>query len=554
MTTPLRIGVAPATELTRRARLLDALAQAYPVEFVAPDAGAEALVTFGVEAAGDVRVPALSLLHDESAEAGDEPTAVTLSGDDRLARPLRGASLTDRHVGAIVSGSDALAAGERLSGEGLSGDALTGEPLAGDLLAAAGGRPLWWRAGAGVEVGAAAPLELDESEALRDRLAPGRNLALLPLAHFLANLTADRRWQPGPLRAAIILDDPNLHWPTYGRVRYAEMARHAAEHDYHVSMATVPLDAWLVNPRVARLFAAASDRLSLCIHGNDHTGPELGRPRSDAEGTALAAEALKRIERFERRSGVAVSRVMVPPHERVSEPAARALRACDYDAICTTRPYPWMVSQLRAPWLTRPPEAGPLAGWHTVDVVAGGLPVLLRSAFRHPREDLVLRAFLGQPLIVYGHHDDLDGDLDLLAQVAADVNRLGDVDWCPLGDMARASVETRVEGDALHVRPRARRVRVDVPASVRRLEVDLSVLGLPPDAPLHANGGTVSGDATVAVDGPGSVDLEAGSAPVPPSTARTPAYRRAWPLARRWASEVRDRVEPVRTRPASAER
>jgi len=43
--------------------------------------------------------------------------------------------------------------------------------------------------------------------------------------------------------------------------------------------------------------------------------------------------------------------------------------------------------------------------------------------------DLALRAFLGHPLIVYGHHEDVAAGLEPLADVAARVNRLGDVRW-----------------------------------------------------------------------------------------------------------------------------
>jgi hypothetical protein len=80
------------------------------------------------------------------------------------------------------------------------------------------------------------------------------------------------------------------------------------------------------------------------------------------------------------------------------------------------------------------------------------------------------------------------------------------------------------------------------------------VLGLADDTPLRASGGTVSGPATIDVGGSGTVELESGTAPALPRAPRTPAHRRAWPLARRWASEVRDRVEPLRMRPAAAGR
>jgi len=256
----------------------------------------------------------------------------------------------------------------------------------------------------------------------------------------------------------------------------------------------VPLDARCAHPRAIRLFREGAAHLSLCIHGNDHDGPELGRPRKDAEAMALLAQALRRIEAFERRTAVAVDRVMIPPHERLSEAMARALLACGFRALATTRPYPWVADTPERFWLERPPEAGPLAAWGPVDVVAGGLPVLLRASFlRHPREDLVLRAFLGQPLILYGHHDLLAGGPDALAQAAAEIDRLGDVRWRSLGAIACA---------------------------------------LSPARPINGSDGSLAPQGSPA---PPALDPRALAAiPLPP--------RRLTPLLRRLASEGRDRV------------
>jgi hypothetical protein len=284
------------------------------------------------------------------------------------------------------------------------------------------------------------PDELAEGEALRQRLRPGDNRALLALARFLAELTAHLRPPPPPLQAAFVIDDPNLRRRRYGHIDYARLLEHARAHGYHVSIAMVALDGRLARRESAatRIFREGSEHLSLCIHGNDHDGPELGRPTREGDALALVAQALRRTADFERRTGLEVDRVMVPPHERLSEPVARALHACGFDAICTTRPYPWVADTPERHWLARPPEAGPLAAWRPVDRVAGGLPVLLRAEFDHPREDLALRAFLGQPLILYGHHDLLANGPDALAQAAAEINRLGDVRWRSLGEIARA--------------------------------------------------------------------------------------------------------------------
>ncbi len=132
-------------------------------------------------------------------------------------------------------------------------------------------------------------------------------------------------WQDAPTRASFIIDDPNLHWPSYGHVRFPELALDAAENGYHVAFGTIPLDAWLVHPGVARLFRENRHVLSLLVHGNDHLREELNRPRSDREALALLAQALQRVTALERRAGVGVSRVMVAPHGLCGEQMMRAM-------------------------------------------------------------------------------------------------------------------------------------------------------------------------------------------------------------------------------------
>ena len=118
------------------------------------------------------------------------------------------------------------------------------------------------------------------------------------------------------------------------------------------------------------------------------------------------------------------------------------------EAVTMSRPYPWVTGT----WLAAPGDAGPLAGWEMADQIAGGLPVLLRNGFKHPREDLALRAFLGQPLILYGHQHDLADGLDGLRAAAAQINALGPVRWDSLTGIARAGFQTRRDGERLHVR------------------------------------------------------------------------------------------------------
>lgn len=444
----LRVGIVPACEHSARTRLWAALEAAYPVRFEGREGdtlrGMDGVLVFGPGGTGGGAggapsgaggapsngIPSLTLRGEETTRAAVRSLA--LASDSALARPLRGAVLSDSYSAALSgAGADEV------------------------VLATLDGTPAWVLAGASSQRVACAPTELEPGEALRERLRPGRCLALLALVHFLGELTAHLRPPPPPLRAAFVIDDPNLRRPRYGHLDYAQLLSHARVHGYHLAVAMVPLDARFAHPCAVRLFREGSAHLSLCVHGNDHDGAELGRPRSDARATAVVAQALRRSASFERRTGVAVDRVMVPPHERLSEPVARALRACGFQAVTTTRPYPWVADTSDRSWLARPPAVGPLAAWGPVDVVAGGLPVLLRADFReHPREDLALRAFLGQPLILYGHHDLLAGGPDALGEAAAEIDRLGDIEWSSLGDIARTHMHAPVESRPLAAIPR----------------------------------------------------------------------------------------------------
>jgi hypothetical protein len=428
----VRVGIFPARELAARARLWTALEAVHAIRFVAREEGnwrdLDAIVRIGADLQpSPPRVPCLSMIGEERGKPG-RACPIELIDDPALARPLRGARLSD----AWASPRD----------QGV-------EPAGGDVvLASLDGAPAWVLGG-GASVHhrvACAPTELAQGEALRERLQAGRCLALLALVQFLRDL--DPHYEPGSLRAAFVIDDPNLHWPSYGHIRYPDLLRHAREHGYHLAIAMTPLDGWLAHPRAVRVFREGTRHLSICIHGNDHDGPELGRPDSWPENLARASQALNRSAAFAKRTGLTVERVMVPPHERLTESAAQALAICGFHAICTTRPYPWIAASADVSWLQGPPGANALSGWRSTELVAGGLPMLLRTDFLYPREDHVLRAFLGQPTILYGHHDLLADGMDVLEHATRELNRLGDVRWSSLGEIARAVVTPSAPLDA----------------------------------------------------------------------------------------------------------
>jgi hypothetical protein len=534
---PVRVGVFPAAELEHRRNLFAALELAFPVRFEGRgsaelnDLGGALELGDGAQAAAAAAagVPSLSLRRSEPAEDRDF-VDLALSEAAELDSRLHGAHLPDCRLGGALR-----------AGGGLETSAGT------TVLGSCRGEAVWVCDGHR-STAVLSPSELEPGEALRERLRDGRSAALLPLVHFLRELTAPIAWQPPAARACFLFDDPNLHWPSYGFVRLAELSRHAREHGYHASLATVPLDGWLGHPAAVRTLRESQGALSLAVHGNDHYGAELEAIDSEQRALGLAAQALRRTRAFGRRHGVPVEPVMVPPHEECSRATMRALRRCGFEAITMTRPFPWLAPPPRS-WLTRPPEAGPLAGWGPSDR-AEGLAVLLRHPFvdRSPAE-LALRAFLGQPLVLYGHQADLRDGLGILAAAAADVDRLGPTRWCSLGEIAAGSYETRRQGSTLEVRPASRRAVVELPDDVEQLLVSPREDGTgPTPSRLLVDGRTHPLDDPIAI-GPGTrVELELGhDDEVDPASVPAPP-RQPMALPRRLFSEGRDRLAPLLAR------
>ena len=524
------VGVTPGSVLEENLGLFEALELVFPVRFE-PRARGDMQGVDGALVLGDfadaptcrclIATPCTS--HQDSANG--QGTGVRFASSSTLDPCLRGALLHD----ARVAGLSPLAVepGEEVLAEGPNG-------------------PVWTRQGPGeaqVHRVALSPAQHDSSLPLRAQLRAGQFLSMLPLAVFLRELTEPHQWTRPPLRASFVMDDPNLRWPTYGFIDFRSLASHAAEHGYHVAIAPVPLDSWPVSGSAAGVFAEAPESLSLCIHGHAHIRHELERFRSGDEARRELAVALRRVSELERRAGVHVDRVMAAPHERCSAVTTEAMLQLGFEALVIDRANPWRF---------RPEKEKPVAGWELAELVSGGLPVIRREDLSVSREDLILRAFLGQPLVLYAHHDDLSEGPDFLATLANEINRLGEVRWTSLGEIARTNFLSRRSGSRLTVRMLCRQAQVRLLAGISNLLVEM------PGVDGAADGRVSIGGISTRWERDGC-NLRSPGAPVdsdtvdvvitPPRNTRAASIdgRRAssWALCRRLIGECRDRAQPI---------
>lgn len=514
------VAVRPAAALAARTRLFSSLEAAFPIKFAAaPVAEPNAQIVF---------------CSDEPSTGGDEPPGAGLPtfviGGEGVSSPvpqqarLSSCAAVDQRVrGLAVPYRRAdLELGPR--------------DRAHVALATGPSGPVWTASSEGPPrhfLTCGLP-ELGPEQALRD-LFVEHALAGVALVQFLRGVSDSRLFPPPKLRAVILFDDPNLRWRTYGFIDFERLHKHAGEHRYHAAMAMIPLDGWRQHRSTVDLFRRNPERLSLTLHGNNHVANELTRPMDEVSALAIAAQAMQRAKRFESRYGLAMDRVMIPPHGMCSGGIARALGALGFDALCAIHPYPWT---------EHPPADRPLAGWEPAEY-ASGCVVIPRIPFTTAFAEIAIRAFLGHPLVLYGHHDDLANGLDQLAETASLVNGLGDVEWLSLGGIAASNYSIMQEGGLIRVRPYSHRVQVDVPPGTDSLVVER-----PRNAGDQLAGWSVDGSSNVPFGsairpGPGRIGIRLNPACGVDPKKVSPPTRRVWPIVRRAATETRDRLRPL---------
>jgi hypothetical protein len=389
--------------------------------------------------------------------------------------------------------------------------------------------------------------ELNDNEPLF-RFFNGRQfLHLLPFLLFLRSLTEDRRWEPPPLQACFMFDDPNLHWPTYGFIKYSEMVQHAKMFRYHTSIATIPLDTWFVHTPTASIFKENRQEISLLIHGNDHISKELARLHSDDERNLILWQALKRIEDFERGSGVEVSRVMAPPHGACNERFLAGLSNLGFEAACISRGSLHSYNS-NAKWLST-------LGMSPSDIIEG-LTVFPRFPLsKSCHNSILIAALLHQPIIPVGHHQDVSAGLGILDDLSAFINSMGDINWANMTGISRSNFARMISGRTLQVKMFAKRIEVNVFEGIDSIRVERSWLEEVDSEPLTWRALEDSAewkqhrlDEIIPVS-PGQ-KIEIISNPTSCQAMNNSQVRklRIWPMVRRQLTEVRDRVAPALNR------
>jgi hypothetical protein len=414
-----------------------------------------------------------------------------------------------------------------------------------DVLASQDGKPVWLRRRmerSDVTIVTWALPCFGREDHIHEHFQPGKFLNLLPLLQFLRNLTCRRDWQSPPTTACLLVDDPSLHSKTYGYLDFRRLAADAREQRFYVSIATVPLDCWWISRKVTEVFRENAPRVSILLHGNNHTREELARATSDQESLALLAEALRRFQRLQQQPGIEVCRVMECPHGSLSVAMLEPMARLGYEAAFATTAH-----LLRCNRSTTFPSS---LGADRTLLAKNAVPLIPRiRAESGWQTEVRLAAFLRQPLILATHHWDFSKQSGVPYDFARLVNSLPGVHWTSPTGVARACYQFRQVGDVLHLKLGSRSVDVPIPHAVQRVMIHRPWLnGAESELLVVSADGAELYRATSSNDVVGPISLQEGAVLRVSSSVLNPAHYisvpsprlRYWPLARRLMTEVRD--------------
>jgi hypothetical protein len=291
----------------------------------------------------------------------------------------------------------------------------------------------------------------------------------VPAVSYLKWACPGSSWTAPEASACLVIDDPLLK-ARYGFVRFRELLELMKQHRFSTSIAFIPWN-WRRNDRkVVQLFKENPEKYSLCIHGCDHTAGEFGT--SDRQQLrSSASEAIQRMSRHEKRTGLAHDRVMVFPQGVFSEEAIHELKRSGFNAVVNTEVH-------SNPLPERKIKISDV--WDVAVMAYGDFPLYTRRYPAQGVENLAFDVLLGKPCLVVIHHDFCSDGCARLVEFIDRLNALGvPLSWRRLGDVVRRSyrqrelspdsVEIEMYGNELLIENRSERAKT---YSIRRREHD----------------------------------------------------------------------------------
>jgi len=216
---------------------------------------------------------------------------------------------------------------------------------------------------------------------------------LVPLLWFLRHAKVPLPEASSPW-ANWIVDDPNLR-PRYGFLGLKELAEAVSRTKAAATIGFIPWNHARTSKEVVQLFRSQWPRLSICVHGCDHTRSEFAT-KTGTDALQLAALAVSRMRAFESKTAFGYEKVMVFPQGRFTRPALSALRRSALLAAVNTE----LVDAQTGEGVIGAELLKPAI------MSYGGFPLFLRRPPDEPVVNFALDLLLGKPCLIVTHHGD----------------------------------------------------------------------------------------------------------------------------------------------------
>jgi len=284
----------------------------------------------------------------------------------------------------------------------------------------------------------------------------------VPLLMYLKWSFREICWTTRETNACLIIDDPLLT-PRYGFLDFRELIALMNQHTFATTIAFIPWNWRRTNRAVVATFQENSERLSLCVHGCDHSGGEFA-----TRSTGLLDRKLKtaknRMNSLLAKTGLPHDRVMVFPQGAFSPEVGLALKGNGFVATVNTEV---------APANTDSNETTIADLWSVAILRYGGFPIFTRRYITHGIENFAFDGLLGKPCFVVAHHELFRDHGSKLSEFVVKLKSLNwNLCWRTLGNAVCRSHSIQHRDGRIRVKMFAERLIIEnIEAVPRRMTV-----------------------------------------------------------------------------------
>ena len=258
----------------------------------------------------------------------------------------------------------------------------------------------------------------------------------VPIVMYLKWAFKDISWTATETSACLIIDDPLLK-PRYGFLDFGKTMKLMDRLDFAMTVAFIPWNWRRTNSLTVDMFRRSPRKLSLCVHGCDHTGGELAS-RSPALLNRRIKLANQRMDLLHRKTSLHHDRVMVFPQGEFSPEIGRALKLNGFVGAVNTEIAPSNGAR-------NDTKIADL--WSVAIMKYGTFAIFTRRYITDGIENFAFDALLGKPCLIVAHHDIFKGQGQVLADFIAKLNTLKwNIHWRPLGDAIKRGFKLRSQG------------------------------------------------------------------------------------------------------------